>query len=229
MSNEAVLECYVAIVDYGMGNLFSVRRACERVGLTALVTSDKNTILSAAAVILPGVGAFGNAMATLSRLDLVAPLKDIAARGTPLLGICLGMQLFMTESSEFGHHQGLGLIEGTVIPFERPLGPSGPLKVPQIGWNTIHPPNRSHTRSSLGLWGDTLCSGIAAGTYMYFVHSYYVCPTNADLVLSTSTYGHVEFCSALTRDRVTACQFHPEKSGPAGLQIYRNFATVMTV
>jgi len=224
MSNEALPERYVAIVDYGMGNLFSVRRACERAGLTALVTSDKNTLLSAVGVILPGVGAFGDAMATLSRFDLVAPLKEVAARGTPLLGICLGMQLLMTESSEFGNHQGLGLIEGRVVRFERPLGPHGPLKVPQIGWNSIYPPNHSPTASDP--WARTLLSGIATGAYMYFVHSHYVCPATTE-PLSTSAYGHIEFCSALAKDHITACQFHPEKSGPAGLQVYRTFADLI--
>lgn len=206
----------VAIVDYGMGNLFSVQRACEHVGLRATVTSSPPEILSANAVILPGVGAFGDAMDTLRRLDLVEVLRDVAQSGTPLVGICLGMQLLMTESYEFGRHQGLGLVEGEVVRFDSPREGATVLKVPQVGWNRIVSQGRA--------WKGTWCEGMADGAFMYFVHSFYVKPRDPGVVLAISRYGHIEFCSILQRGNIMASQFHPERSGPQGLQMYRNLA-----
>lgn len=208
----------VAIVDYGLGNLFSVKHACEHVGMHALVSSTKSDLLTADAVILPGVGAFGDAMENLKRLDLISPLKDIATSGKPLIGICLGLQLFMTESYEFGRHKGLGLIEGVVTRFENPIGPTGSLKVPQIGWNSIYP---SFSQGNSNFWQDTPLTGLQAGEFMYFVHSYYVKPEESEVVLSTTRYGNIDFCSSLHRGNLFASQFHPERSGPAGMQIYR--------
>lgn len=208
----------VVIVDYGLGNLFSVKHACEHVGLHALVSSAKSDLLTADAVILPGVGAFGDAMENLKRLDLISPLKDIATSGKPLIGICLGLQLFMTESYEFGQHKGLGLIEGVVMRFENPIGPTGSLKVPQIGWNNIYP---SFSQGNSNSWQDTPLTGLQAGEFMYFVHSYYVKPKESEVVLSTTRYGNINFCSSLHRGNLFASQFHPERSGSAGMQIYR--------
>lgn len=205
----------VAIVDHGLGNLRSVEQACRAVGLSAAVTSDRRDILGAAAVILPGVGAFGDAMTTLSRLDLVTVLRDVAASSTPLVGICLGVQLLMRESTEFGQHQGLGIIDGTV---ERLLahGPDGrALKVPQVGWNRV-----DHT--PVGADAPML-AGVPDGAYMYFVHSYVVVPAEP-VVATTTRYGEREFCSAIAKGSVFACQFHPERSGPAGIRMYANLA-----
>ena len=200
----------VAIVDYGMGNLFSVQQACAHVGLEATITAESRRLLTADAVILPGVGAFGDAMAELTRRDLVVPLREVVASGKPVLGICLGMQLLMRESDEFGRHNGLGFIEGDVV---RLTGS----KVPQVGWNRIWLANQ-------GSWGGTLLGDIPEGTYLYFVHSFYVKPADPAVVCATTRYGDVEFCSSVRRGPVFACQFHPERSGPAGLQMYRNFA-----
>ena len=213
-----------------MGNLFSVKNACEQVGMEAGITSNAREIRQAGAVILHGVGAFGEAMKTLRRLGLVDLLQEVAAsgKGKPFIGICLGMQLLMTESFEFGRHPGLGLIKGQVVRFEPPpkreaLKPS--LKVPQIGWNQIHPV------SPRG-WGDSPetspLAGLSPGEYMYFVHSFHalVRLTGEDSfsILSATQYGPVSFCSSFRRGNIVAFQFHPERSGPIGLQIYKNLA-----
>ena len=211
----------VAIIDYSLGNLYSVKQACSKVGLQAKITSSKKEILEADAVILPGVGAFGDSMATLHRLDLVKPLQDIAASSKPLIGICLGQQLLMTESFEFGRHKGLGIIEGPVIRFKNPREGDYPLKIPQIGWNRIHQP------ASGNLWAGTLLEGIKNGEHMYFVHSYIVQPEDPGVILSTTRYGNIEFCSSLCIKNVFACQFHPERSGPSGIKFYQNLAKML--
>ena len=207
----------VAIVDYCLGNLYSVKQACAYAGLDAMITSDKQTILDADAILLPGVGAYGDAMATLHRLDLVSVLRDIAASPKPFIGICLGVQLLMTESFEFGHHQGLGIIKGQVVPFEQPREGDRVLKVPQIGWNRVYCAENVR-------WNETLLDGVCDGEYMYFVHSFIVQPDDPGVILSTSRYGQVNYCSSLHRRNVFASQFHPERSGVAGLRIYNNLA-----
>jgi len=217
----------VAIVDFGMGNLFSAKHACEHVGMQALITCEKSHILSADAVILPGVGAFGDAMNSLHKLDLVEPLKDVAASEKPVVGICLGLQLLMTESQEFGLHKGLGIVKGPVVRFENPYGPHGPLKVPHIGWNGIFRPGHLRNKAELltdteDPWNGTPLHGLYDGTYMYFVHSFYAIPENPEVTLSTSKYGNLEFCSSLRYGNVFAFQFHPERSGPDGLRIYES-------
>jgi glutamine amidotransferase len=214
----------VAIVDYGMGNLFSVRHACEHVGLEVRVTAAHKEILNADAVILPGIGAFGDAMATLTKLDLVEVLRDVAASGQPLIGICLGLQLLMTESFEFGRHQGLGVIEGQVVPFDKPLEGSRKLKVPQVGWNSIYQIEQNANGNGKR-WAGSPLSEVANGEFMYFVHSYIAQPENRTVVLSTTRYGHIDFCSSILTQNIFACQFHPERSGTEGLKIYRGIAT----
>ncbi len=211
-----------AIVDYGVGNLYSVRSACAAVGLLAEITGEKAAILAADAVIVPGMGAFGDAMDTLRRMDLIEPLREIAAAGTPLIGICLGMQLFMSESEEFGHHQGLGVIPGPVVRFATPHQRSEELKVPHVGWARIAPAR------AVSSWSEWPLQGIDSGEYMYFVHSYYAVPSEPEVVFSVSRYGDIGFCSSLKRGNVFACQFHPERSGPKGLQVYRNIADHIT-
>ena len=210
----------VAIVDYGMGNLFSVQRACAHVGLVAEITSNPAEVEAADAVILPGVGAFGDAMAELTRLGLAQALRQAATRGKPLMGICLGMQLLMTESHEFGRHQGLQLLEGDVVRFEASPSGAREVKVPHIGWNRVHhAPGVS--------WDGSPLAGLSDGEPMYFVHSFYVRPTHLADVLAISRYGEREFCASLRRGNLFACQFHPERSGPQGLRIYRQFAAAM--
>jgi glutamine amidotransferase len=208
----------VAIVDFGLGNLFSVQRACEQAGLAAVITSAKADILGAEAVILPGVGAFGDAMAALRRLDLPAVLAEVAAAGRPLMGICLGMQLLMSESHEFGRHRGLGLVEGEVVRLDNADLGRRRLKVPQVGWNRLAP---------AAPWDGTLLEGLAPGEFMYFVHSFYVRPLDPKVALATTTYGPVEFCSCLRQGSVFACQCHPERSGSAGLRVYANLAAAL--
>lgn len=212
---------HVAIVDYGLGNLFSVRHACAHVGLSATITSDAKTIETSGAVILPGIGAFGDAMATLARLDLIGVLKDVAGSGRPFVGICLGMQLLMTESHEFGVHGGLGIVDGEVLPLRDEMRGRPAAKVPQVGWNRICANDAGRP------WSGSLLDGLDEGTFMYFVHSYYVRPVRADVSLSVTRYADVQFCSSLAMGNIFACQFHPERSGAQGLQVYQNLARIL--
>lgn len=205
------------IVDYGMGNIFSVLRACANAGLDAVLTADRKVLESAAAVILPGVGAFGSAMENLNRLDLIQPLKDFCASGRPFMGICLGFQLLMTESEEFGVNQGLDIIKGVVRKFPAPNSEGA--KVPQIGWNTI-----KKVRS----WDGTVLEGLADGEYMYFVHSFYVAPDSPETTNSVTSYAGIEYSSSISSGNIFACQFHPEKSAWNGLKIYRDFRKRIT-
>lgn len=215
----------VAIVDYGLGNLYSVKHACEHAGLNAEVTSDHAVIERADALVLPGVGAFGDAMQTLQRLQLVDTLRQFAASGKPMAGICLGMQLLMEESEEFGVQEGLGLIPGRVVKIDHPHEGDRTLKVPQIGWNGVYRP--ASTASAGDPWQGTWLEGVADGEPFYFVHSLIVRPADPGVVLATSTYGGIQFCSALRRNNVFACQFHPERSAAEGLRMYDNFARLI--
>lgn len=209
----------VAIVDYGMGNLFSVRHACAYVGLDAEITNDKETILRSAAVILPGIGAFGDAIETLRRHDLVSILRDVVAAEKPFLGVCLGMQLLMTESCEFGIHKGLGVVEGDVVRLSDTEG-GFHLKVPHIGWSRVE---------TVRSWNGSLMESLSDGTFMYFVHSYYTRPAAQQIVWSRTRFGSTEFCSSFGRNNMFACQFHPERSGPEGLKIYQKFAAAVNL
>jgi imidazole glycerol-phosphate synthase subunit HisH len=218
------------LVDYDICNMFSVKQACERAGLEASVTSNLKEIQNADVVVLPGIGAFGDAMSALKRLDLVEPLKDIAASGKPLFGICLGLQLLMNESHEFGHHKGLGIIPGVVKKFDRPHegAPQQSLKVPHVGWNKIHVPDQSANTgsSSKNAWEGSPLEGIDSGSFFYFVHSYYVEPASEEHVMCRTTYGNYDFCSGVRWNNVHAVQFHPERSGSVGMQIYKNIKAI---
>jgi glutamine amidotransferase len=198
----------IRIVDYGMGNLRSVQKALERVGCEATLTSKPEEIRDAEKLILPGVGAFGAAMSNLERLALTEPIREFALSGRPFLGICLGMQLLLTESDELGSYRGLYLIPGRVVKF-----PKTSLKVPHMGWNSL---NKATT--------CPLLAGIPDGANVYFVHSYYVKPP-LDTVAATTDYG-VEFCSVIHKGSIFATQFHPEKSGAVGLRMLENFAAI---
>jgi len=200
---------YVAIIDYQMSNLYSVKHACDAIGLSAILTSKPSELMAARAAILPGVGAFGDAMEILKKLGLITPIKTFIGSGRQFMGVCLGMQLLFTESPEFGLHKGLEIIEGDVIKF------AGEIKVPQIGWNTIYRPQ--HT-----VWRGTPLSGVRNHSYMYFVHSYYVKPKNRSVILSYTSYGGIAYCSTLEERNVFAVQFHPEKSGDEGIGMYKN-------
>lgn len=212
----------VVIVDYNMGNLFSVSHACEHAGLSTLITSSSKEIDSADALILPGVGAFGDAMENLGKLDLVSPIRSFAETGRPLLGICLGMQLLMESSCEFGSHAGLGIIPGSVVRFEFP--PGGRLKVPQAQWNRMFRIDRGADDP----WSKTLLDGLPDGFFMYFVHSFYVVPEHPAHALAATQYGEITFCSALKRGNVMAFQGHPERSAFHGMQIYHNLGKILS-
>jgi len=210
----------IAIIDFGMGNLFSVKNACEAVGLNACITSSKEDIFNADGLILPGVGAFGKAMARLKELGLMDLIRKEIASGKPFMGICLGMQLLMSESSEFGTHEGLDIIKGKVVRFENKETDSlNLIKVPHIGWNCID----SYEQSKL-TWSKSMLSGLENGTFMYFIHSYYVMPEDNEIIISVTDYGNCRFCSSLEYNNIFVCQFHPEKSTDQGIQIYENWA-----
>jgi len=198
----------IAIIDYGMGNLRSVQKAFEKVGHQAVVTSDPAQVAAAAKVVLPGVGAFEDAIAELRRLDLVNPVLETIESGKPFLGICLGLQLLFDVSYENGRHEGLGVLPGEVVRFDLPKGYS----VPHMGWNQL-----AVRRPA------PLLAGLAEGTYVYFVHSYYVAPKDPQVVATETDYGG-RFCSMIWRDNLFATQFHPEKSQSDGLRMLKNFA-----
>lgn len=207
----------IAIIDYGMGNLRSVQKAFETIGHQAVVTRSAQAIRDASHVVLPGVGAFPDCMRHLEQYDLVQPVRLAIQSGKPFLGICLGLQLLFTESEEFGTHKGLGLLPGRVrrfpVPSDAPRKASAvsALKVPHMGWNGI----------DIAKAAPPL-AGLTNGTAVYFVHSYYVVPEDPSIAATTTEYGG-PFVSSVWRDNIFACQFHPEKSQAAGLQIVKNF------
>lgn len=205
------MEPRVGIVDYQMGNLRSVQKAFERVGGNAIISSDRRELAQMSHLVLPGVGAFGDAISELRRRDLIPLLSEWTTSEKPFLGICLGMQLLFETSEEGGLHQGLGILPGKVVRFERnPQDAS--FKIPHMGWNQVE-----STRSS-----DPLLDQIPGNPYVYFVHSYYVQPANQELEWLTADYGN-RFCAAVRKGNMLATQFHPEKSQRDGLQLLANF------
>jgi glutamine amidotransferase len=208
MSHASGEQPRIAIVDYQMGNLRSVQKGFEKVGYQALVTSDAHEIAAADKVVLPGVGAFRDAIAELKRRDLVGPIKDSIAAGKPFLGICLGLQLLFDVSYEDGEYAGLGVLPGEVVRFSLPRE----YKVPHMGWNQAHLVRQA-----------PILKDIAEGDHFYFVHSYYVVPREESVVAVTTDYPE-PFCAAVWRENLFATQFHPEKSQASGLRILKNFA-----
>ncbi len=221
----------VAIIDYGVGNLFSISRACETVGLKPVITSSKETIHKSRAIILPGVGAFENAMKSLQSLQLIEVIKDVSKSGKPLLAICLGMQLLMTESFEHGEHKGLDILEGQVIALDQHEYKDPILKFPNIGWNPIHIADSSQSKENItksaSTWSHSPLDNTIDGEHMYFIHSYVAIPTESEIISSTSFCGDISFCASVTRRNIFGCQFHPEKSGKSGLKIYKNLANTI--
>ncbi|MBI3784856.1 MAG: imidazole glycerol phosphate synthase subunit HisH [Deltaproteobacteria bacterium] len=201
----------IAIIDYGMGNLRSVQKGLERVGYSAVVTRDAAAIEGAAGVVLPGVGAFGACMENLQAYGLIDTVHRVIDRGTPFLGICLGMQLLFEESEEFGPVRGLGILRGRVVRFRDQPG----RQVPHMGWNQVC---KEQAVPHL--------EGIDDGAFVYFVHSYYVVPTDPALTATSTDYGQ-KFTSAIYRDNVFATQYHPEKSQAVGLKILKNFGRIV--
>ncbi len=200
----------IAVIDYDAGNIKSVQKALEFLGKQAVVTRDRNAILTAERVILPGVGNFGDAMAKLKNFGLVSVLEEVAKQGTPFLGICLGLQLLFEESEESPGVKGLGLLPGRIVRIPKETG----LKIPQIGWNALKYPSKGR-----------LFEKVPEGAYVYFVHSYYLQAQEKEIVKATVEYG-VTVEASVEKDNIFACQFHPEKSSEAGLQILRNFMNV---
>jgi imidazole glycerol-phosphate synthase subunit HisH len=207
----------VAVIDYGVGNLLSVRRALEHCGANVSVTSDHEVLLSAPRVILPGVGAFANAMAELHARGLDQVSKEIAARGIPLLGICLGMQMLLDESEEFGITAGLGLVAGRVVPVPTATADGEPHKIPHIGWNSLVPPAERQN------WTGSLVDEIRSDEAVYFVHTFMAPPADPRYRIADCLYGGIRIPAVIERDNVYGCQFHPEKSGEVGLKILRAF------
>lgn len=207
----------VIIIDYQLGNLFSVKQACDTIGIDAKISSDKEDVLNAEALILPGVGAFIEAMNNLKKFGLDVAIQEKVKNGTPIFGICLGQQLLFTESEEFGAGKGLDLISGVIKRFPEKLE-DRMIKVPHIAWNTIYKSKQDWTHSSL--------SELENNDFMYFIHSYYVKPANEDCILTKTNYDGVEFCSSILKNNIFATQFHPEKSANKGISIYKNWALI---
>lgn len=207
----------VAVVDYGVGNLLSVRRGLEQCGATVTVTSDPQVILAAPQVVLPGVGAFANGMEQLRNRDLEGVVREVADRGTPVLAICLGMQLLLDSSEEFGASSGLGLIPGRVLAVPATTAEGAPQKIPHIGWNVLALPEGRET------WAGTVLEGIGPDEAVYFVHSFMAMPLHDEHRLADCLYGGQRVTAAVSRDNVFGCQFHPEKSGAVGLKVLDRF------
>lgn len=203
----------INIIDYEMGNLRSVEKAFESLGFKAQVSADPDDIRSADKIVLPGVGAFRDCINNLRNGGFVEPLLEHINAGRPMLGICVGMQMLFDESEEFGRHKGLGLIPGKVVRFPSGMVENGErLKVPHMGWNNIDIVKPA-----------PIFKGIADGSFVYFVHSYYCAAENSSDVAASCRYGDIEFSASIWRDNIMATQFHPEKSQDVGLQIFRNF------
>jgi len=207
---------FVAVIDYGMGNLRSVQKGLEKVGVQAVITDKARSINNAHGIILPGVGSFIDCMRNLEKRRLVTSILRAISRGKPFLGICLGLQVLFSESEEFGAHPGLDVIKGKVVRFfENGGNPGNALKVPHMGWNKI----TIHKR-------PPVLAGIPNGSYFYFVHSYYVKPEDPGVVATSTDYGG-EFTSSVWKDNIFACQFHPEKSQNLGLAMLREFGKLI--
>ncbi len=200
----------IAIIDYGVGNLHSVLNAFKSIGFDACITSDKDVILSADKVVLPGVGAFKDAIDTFRARGFEGVIQSVVEKNIPLLGICVGMQMLFEYSYEFGKHKGLGLLKGEIVKFNGIDNMNNKLKVPHMGWNTLDIKKN-----------NTILKNIKNGSYVYFVHSYHLV-SESDIVSSYATYG-VSYGASVEKNNIYGVQFHPEKSGDIGLQILRNF------
>ena len=217
MGYDVLKKTEVAVIDYGIGNLLSVRRGLERCGATVAVTADPDVILDAQRVVLPGVGAFADGMAELSGRKLDSVVREVAYRGIPLLGICLGMQMLLDESEEFGLSTGLGLIPGRVVSVPTIAVDGRSQKIPHIGWNALVVPQGGDN------WRGTMLQDLIPGEAVYFVHSFMACPNNPAHRIADCLYGGIPVAALIGRKNVYGCQFHPEKSGEVGLRVLRGF------
>lgn len=219
MSTSTVIPPRVGIIDYGMGNLFSVEQACLRVGLQPTISATPDELAACAGLILPGVGAFGDAMSHLEHLGLVRFLRDWVERDQPLFGICLGIQLLLSRSEEYGRHEGLNLIPGRVVHLRDYAGDPS-LTVPHVGWNSVQ-------RGDGTPGGPDPFPSLGEGKSFYFVHSYVVAPEDPASLLTWTEYGGARFGSSLRQGSIFACQFHPERSGLDGLAVYRDYSNFL--
>lgn len=200
---------YIAIIDYGIGNLKSVHKIIKYLGKESIITSDPNIIFNADGIILPGVGSFGDGIKSLKQKGLIKIINDAINDNKPFFGICLGMQLLFSKSYEMGINKGLNLIKGEVRPFNK----QDVEKIPQIGWNNVFFQKKNHF----------IIQGVPNNSYFYFVHSYYCKPKNEKEILGLTQYGQKVFCSMISKDNIIGTQFHPEKSSKQGKKIYENF------
>jgi len=207
----------VAVIDYGVGNLLSVRRALEHCGARVTVTAEHRAILSAPRVVLPGVGAFADGMAELRRRGLDQVAREVASRGVSLLGICLGMQMLLGESEEFGLTQGLGLIPGRVVAMNCAACDGRRLKIPHIGWSALI------LAKGRRRWAGSFLQQVRPAEAVYFVHSFTAQPSDPGHRIADCLYGDLTISAAVARENVVGCQFHPEKSGEVGLKVLRGF------
>ncbi len=207
-------------MDYGVGNLLSVRRALEACGGEVTLSGAPADVEAAERLVVPGVGAFGNCVSALERFGLIEPIKAFAASGRPLLGICVGMQMLLDHSEEFGRHPGLGLLPGRVAAIPAQDLEGRPQKIPHIGWAALEMPNGGAARQG------TILQDLSDGEEVYFVHSFAAQPADATHGLSYCRYGGHEIAAAIGRDAIFGCQFHPEKSGPTGLRVLSRFLSL---
>lgn len=207
----------VTVIDYGVGNLLSAARALEYCGAVVEVTSDPERICRAERLVLPGVGAFGDCVKELVSRRIDGAIREFAASGRPLLGICVGMQILFERGTEFGEHEGLGLLSGTILEISRVKAGGTVRKIPHIGWaSLVLAPGRTERR-------DDILSTIRTADAVYFVHSYHAVPTQADSIIATADYQGATICAAVANKNIFGCQFHPEKSGPVGIRILDSF------
>jgi glutamine amidotransferase len=212
----------VIVVDYGMGNVLSVCRAFENQGANVALTGEAGEITGAERLVLPGVGAFGDCMKALEQRELVGPILRFVRSGRPFLGICVGMQILMDAGDEFGGYPGLGLFAGRVVQIASQSTDGATRKIPHIGWTPIAPPESA----SDNRWAGTMFEDTPRQTPFYFVHSFSAAPLNATDVLASADYAGAHVTAAIGRDNITGVQFHPEKSGPAGLALIERFLTL---
>jgi glutamine amidotransferase len=211
----------VSIIDYGVGNIFSVSRAFEHCGARIRLTSVPDDISNAQCLVLPGVGAFKDGMTGLRELGLIEPILQFARTGRPLLGICLGMQMLLDTGEEFGTHEGLGLIRGRVVALPTTGSDGRPHKIPHIGWNELVAPAGRD-------WSGTVLENLPDGASAYFVHSFQAVPDKPEERLADCTYNGLSICAAVQSGSIIGCQFHPEKSAAIGLKCIRNFLNLKT-
>ncbi len=217
--NVSATKKKITLLDYGVGNLYSVTRAFQHLGAQVILSHDPDEIFSSEALVLPGVGAFAVGMAGLEKYGLVEVIRAYARTGRPLLGICLGMQMLFTKSFEFGEHSGLDLIEGDIVPITSLSKNPEHLKVPHIGWSSLK-------TSRPSAWDASILKSVERGESCYFVHSFGAVPRNPEHRLADAEYEDCTISAVVAKENIYGCQFHPEKSGATGLKIIEGFLEI---